>query len=137
MAGFLTPLRLEYLDGHLWKVIEPFEYCVGSEFSTVKVVIPTGFFTDFASVPRVLWSLLPPTGPYGKAAVVHDWLYQNPELLDYSEPCDPMPLSRSDCDTVFFEAMGVLSVGNWTRGAVYSGVRVGGWHPWNSYRSRI
>ena len=39
------------------------------------VTVPTGFVTDFASVPRVFWSLLPPDGLYTYPAIVHDYMY--------------------------------------------------------------
>jgi Protein of unknown function (DUF1353) len=39
------------------------------------IVVPAGFVTDFASTPRALWSVIPPTGRYQLAAVVHDFLY--------------------------------------------------------------
>lgn len=135
MAGFLTPLELEYIDGHLWEVTAPFEYCVGSETSETKVVVPKGFITDFASVPKVLWNMLPPTGSYGKAAVVHDFLYQHP-WVNIPGPVTTKILDRKSCDDIFNEAMGVLNVGTWTRRLVYSGVRVGGWKPWNEYRAK-
>jgi len=32
--------------------------------------------------------------------------------------------------------MGVLGVGRFTRWTIYAGVRVGGWVPWNKYRSK-
>lgn len=40
-----------------------------------NIVVPEGFITDFASIPRFLWSIYPPTGRYQEAAVIHDWLY--------------------------------------------------------------
>src|SRR5262245_46141191 len=43
--------------------------------TTFVVVVPAGFVTDFASTPRALWSVVPPTGRYQLAAVVHDFLY--------------------------------------------------------------
>lgn len=135
MAGFLTPLELMYIDGHLWEVIAPFEYGVGAETSDTKVVVPIGFITDFASVPKVLWNLLPPTGSYGKAAVVHDMLYQHP-WVQIPGPVATKSLDRKSCDDIFNEAMGVLQVGKWTRRMVYSGVRVGGWKPWSEYRAK-
>lgn len=141
MAGFLNPLRLEYLDGHLWKVLEPFEYCVGSADSDIKVTIPEGFFTDFASVPRFFWRVLPPTGEYGKAAVVHDWLYRHPILLEfsfsYTDPengPDRLAITRKECDDIFLEAMEVLEVPKCKRDILYAGVRIGGWKPWGDYR---
>jgi hypothetical protein len=40
-----------------------------------SVTAPVGFVTDFASIPRIFWSLLKPDGLYAYAAVVHDYLY--------------------------------------------------------------
>lgn len=37
--------------------------------------VPSGYVTDFASVPPLLWSFFPPIGKYNRAAVVHDFLY--------------------------------------------------------------
>lgn len=39
-----------------------------------NVTIPKDFVTDGASVPRLLWWLLPPTGVYFDEAVLHDYL---------------------------------------------------------------
>lgn len=39
--------------------------------------IPKGYVTDFASVPKFLWSILPPLGRHNLAALLHDW------MLDY------------------------------------------------------
>jgi uncharacterized protein DUF1353 len=39
------------------------------------VVVPVGFVTDLASIPRAFWSALRPEGRYAYAAVVHDYLY--------------------------------------------------------------
>ena len=145
MAGFLTPLRVERINGgNKWRVLEPFEYCAGAANSDVKVIVPIGFTTDFASIPRGLWNLFPPVGgKYDKAAVLHDWLYQNPVLFNYSysytDPAlgpDSIDLNRKECDAIFNEAMQVMEVGTWTRRLVWSGVRVGGWKPWNKYRSK-
>lgn len=36
------------------------------------ITIPAGTCTDLASVPRIFWWLLPPTGAYEDAAFVHD-----------------------------------------------------------------
>ena len=89
------------------------------------VVVPEGFQTDLASIPRALWSLLPPVGAYDAAAVVHDLLYQRRTA----------GVDRGLADAVLNEAMGVLGVGTWTRRAIYWGVRLGGLVPWNRYRA--
>lgn len=88
------------------------------------VRVKKGFKTDLASIPRVLWRVLPPVGKYDAAAVVHDWLYQN-------NGC-----TRKQADDVLYEAMHALGVSAWQRYTIYAGVRVGGWKPWNEYRAR-
>ncbi len=112
-SDFLTALHLEYLDGRDWKVLRPFKY--RSEDALERVIlVPKGFLTDFASVPRFLWRFLPPTGKYGKAAVIHDYLYR-------TQSC-----SRAEADAVFLEAMTDLNVGFWRRHLMYWAVRLFG-----------
>jgi len=38
-----------------------------------NILVPVGFASDGASVPRILWSIYPPFGKYLEAAIVHDW----------------------------------------------------------------
>ena len=118
MAGFLSPLKLEYLDGREWRVDEPFEYHIGSPESGMVIRVRAGFKTDFASVPRLFWRIFPPTGTYGKAAVIHDHLYRTALT------------SRAMADAIFLEAMGVLNVARWKRWAMYLAVR---WFGWAAY----
>lgn len=41
----------------------------------IQILIPKGYNTDLASVPRLLWSIIPPFGEYTFAAIIHDYLY--------------------------------------------------------------
>jgi len=135
MAGFLTPLKLEFLDGKKWKLLEPLRYHVGAPRSRESVYVPAEYLTDFASVPRGLWNIFPPTGPYGKAAVVHDYLYQHRRVIVDSDPYSRTTfITRAQADAIFREAMQVLGVKWWPRVPVFLGVRVGGWLSWNRYR---
>jgi len=103
-----------------WRVVHAFKFYVGAKEDNLWVVVPAGFLTDGATVPRPFWSLIPPWGAYGQAAVVHDWLceqgmlYHNGELVD---------ISRSRGDAIFKEAMKVAGVGYWTRSVMYWAVR--------------
>ena len=36
--------------------------------------VPAGYRTDLATVPRIFWWAIPPTGAYEIAAVLHDWM---------------------------------------------------------------
>ncbi len=101
-------------DGKSWELVEEFDYHRGSAESTEIIHVPKGFITDFASIPRVFWNILPPWGEYGKAAVVHDYLYRS----------DTYPYTRKESDEVFLEAMKVLGVAWWKRNIMYYAVRV-------------
>ena len=89
-----------------------------------EFLIPAGFQTDFASVPRPLWVLFPPYGKYTKAAVVHDWLYVE------------RPVSRKDADGIFRRIMRELGVPWWRRYLMWAAVRIGGWFIWKDGKAR-
>lgn len=130
MSQFTTPLELEFIDGRTWKVTEPFVYDVGALGSWETISVPAGFVTDFASIPRGLWNLLPPTGLYAKAAVLHDYLYRGGTTMYFDHD---KPVTRARADAIFYEAMGVLGVMWWSKWLVYAGVRLGGWPTWHHY----
>ena len=122
MSNFFTPLRLEYLDGRRWQLLEPFGYRVDGARDSIRV--PKGFVTDFASIPRWLWWLYPPTGRWGRAAVLHDWLY-----CKATRP-------RKACDDVFLEAMRVLGVPWHRRYLMFLAVRLFGGRAYHRRDSR-
>jgi hypothetical protein len=80
-----------------------------------EIEVPTGFFTDFASVPSVARVFISGHGKDRWAAVVHDYLYS---ILAYS---------RKTADAIFLEAMAVSNVGLFKRRVMYRAVRTGGW----------
>lgn len=114
MSQFTTPLQVEVIGDCQFRTIASFIYYVGQEGSEEYIAVKSGFVTDFASVPRVFWSVLPPHGKYAKAAVLHDWLYTN--AIE----------SKRYADDVFNEAMGVLGVPSWKRWIMYRAVRLFG-----------
>ena len=125
MSAFTTPLELEYLDGRFWRLTSEFDFASDTLERIIRV--PVDFVTDFASIPRVLWNVLPPTGTYGKAAVIHDMLYQHPECLTPT-------VTRMQADGTLLEAMIALHTDWLTALLIYAGVRLGGWVPWARYR---
>jgi len=135
MSQFTSPLCVEHVDGKFWLLLEQFEYRVGSEDSDEVITVPVGFKTDFASIPGVAWSIIGhPTGRYGKAAVIHDWLYSE----NAGEQGDDYePRTRRRCDQIFLEGMVVLGVPWWRRTLMYSAVRVGGWTAWGDRRESL
>jgi hypothetical protein len=104
-SSFITPLEIEYIDGRKWRVTSEFDYVLDwNNLASRKITVPAGFVTDFASIPRALWDILPPTGLYGKAAVIHDYLYVHGGKLP------PDVFTKKQADRIFYEAMGVLGV---------------------------
>jgi hypothetical protein len=131
MGTFPQPLELEYMDGRYFKLTADFVYEVNNHRI---VTVPKGFVTDFASVPKILWNVLPPTGSYGKAAVIHDWLYQFRTTEDLAGRAYPEEVWRYQADWILLGAMKSLGVSGFTRHVIYWGVRLGGWVPWARYR---
>ena len=84
-------------------------------FNNKTFKVPKKFKTDFASIPKFLWNIFSPTDErYGKAAVVHDYLYSE----GYFE--------REICDKIFLEAMGVLGAPTYLKYLFYWNVRLFG-----------
>lgn len=125
-----TALDVEFIDGSVWLVVKPFAFRINE---LERVTVPMGFVTDFASIPRALWSLLPPAGSYAPAAVVHDFLYQH-RTIEHVNGSNRL-CERGDADSALRDGMDALGVGKVTRWVIYSGVRVGGWKIWHRYRS--
>jgi hypothetical protein len=88
------------------------------QYNAVKV--PVGFVTDFASIPRVFWSVLPPDDLYTYAAIIHDFLYWE------------QPVPRKEADLILKFAMQDFKVNAGTIETIYAGVRAGGEVAWES-----
>ncbi len=122
MSSFTESLIVRHVrDGREWIVHEPFAYAVGAKTSGDVIEVPKGFPTDFASVPRGLWWLMPPAGRWAKAAVIHDFLYREGRR------------GRTECDRIFLEGMTVLGVRPWRKNVMYAAVRMFGWMAYRNY----
>ena len=106
-------------DGKYWVLKEPLEY--EQPKTKQKFVVPKGFVTDFASIPRPFWVAFPPCGRYAPAAVVHDYLYW----------FQPATCDRLCADTLLLVAMEESGVDAFSRNAIFAGVRVGGQSSWD------
>jgi hypothetical protein len=89
----------------------------------VTVEVPVGFVTDFASVPRPFWALIPPSGLYTQAAIAHDYMYWFQGDLGWK---------RDDADEVFGHFMADLGVGSMTRATILGAIRVAGGVAWDN-----
>ncbi|NMF98373.1 DUF1353 domain-containing protein [Aromatoleum toluolicum] len=108
-------LRVGEQDGE-WILETPVWYRTASG---ADLVVPSGFVTDLASIPRLLHAVMPVNGAHRAAAILHDWLYETQQF------------TRAQSDCLFLAAMADSGVGLAQRYAMYAGVRVGGWLPWS------
>ncbi len=121
-SDFASPLKYVELDTKRhgrkeYRLTESFAFEIGGFGSETFIAVPEGFVTDFASIPPGLRGMLPPNGPYAKAAVIHDYMYEFAN--DYG-------WSREYADLVFKEGMERLKVNFFTRWLMYTAVRVFG-----------
>lgn len=118
MPAFTGPLRLDFGDwgsgvGRIAILLEPLTWR--------GITVPTGFMTDGASVPRILWAWLPPWGDVAtRAAIVHDY------LLERRDDGIPVPgaETRAKCDQLFYEALLDCGVGKFRARLTWLGVRL-------------
>ena len=116
----------------LWAVQRPLEYRTG-EGDGERIVVPAGFVTDLASVPRAVWSFYPPDGPWAKAAIIHDFLYFTKGTGVWHKHqgiSREKPYSRREADDILREAMADRKVGAWEQTVIWSSVRLGGAKGW-------
>ncbi len=96
MSSFTTPLVVTPLpDGRRWRLFFSFQYHIGSKYNKDVISVPAGFVVDFASIPKFIW-WLPYWAKYSKPSIIHDALYQLPQVYGYS---------RKEADDIFYEAM--------------------------------
>lgn len=118
MSKFTTPLKVQMHDDcKNWTLLEEFEY-YRTDNPESKLIVPKGFVTDFASIPRIFRNILPVTGtkknPYGKSAVLHDFLYDRTCVYCYS---------RKEADDIFLESMKAVGVSKFVSYLLYYSVR--------------
>lgn len=120
---FADPLpALAVASDTTWRLVGPLVYRGATETFTV----PDGFLTDLASVPRPVQWLVPVSGRYTWAAVLHDWLcsqLSSCRLLGI----DPRAAQAGprDADGIFRRVMREYGVPPARRWLMWAGVRLG------------
>lgn len=100
------------------------EYSINTCFGLV--IIPKGFKTDLASIPKIFWSIISPLEAHFPAAVLHDYFYRVP----LARKIGGIILSREQVDNVFLEEMFDLKISWCKRKVMYYVVRFGGNSSW-------
>ena len=124
----------------IYMLMEDWEYLWEAEGKRYRMFFKRGIVTDIASVPRILWVLIPPDGDQRAAALPHDELYQYQGRLPKGrifswrdekwEDISDCHWSRKDSDKFLANILDAAGSSKLKRRAMYLGVRIGGWHPW-------
>lgn len=109
----MIDIQVRQVDPVSWELLAP----VLVDSAAGHYVVPAGYRTDFASVPRVAVWLIPRFGAYTAAAIVHDYLIT-----------DALPagtIESRDVDHIFRSVMRDLGVPIARRWLMWAGVRWG------------
>ncbi len=114
VVGFWNGILPPSIQKPRWKVWEDFEYAVGSLNNPKEIIkVEKDFCFDGASVPWLARLLVPMAHPnYIQATALHDWMLESGAH------------TRSKCDSVFYEALGVLGMSRPWKTAMYYAVRI-------------
>lgn len=117
-----SPVVQPFADGANWMLHSAMVYQIGDDYS-LTMMVPKGFVTDFASIPKKFHSIMGSTGPYANASVIHDYLY-------WLQAC-----SRKQADNIMAIAMQESRVGPYTAKLIHTAVRKAGAGAWSNNQS--
>lgn len=132
------------IGGNWWRLEDGFKVFFNYDGVRYRLVIKSGFVTDFASIPRLLWSILEPFNfQYTPACLPHDLGYEtNGDLTLWV--CDGVgwapvnaELTRRAVDDLMYWGMVARSTPTWKANAIYSSVRLWGWVAWRKSGKRL
>ena len=112
-----APTLKPFSDSKDFMLVRDMIYILGE--TDISITVPKGFVTDFASVPKGLWSFgLSPHGKFSKAAIIHDYLY-------WTHGC-----TREQSDMIMLIAMKESQVEKVDQFALYEGLDLAGNPAW-------
>lgn len=120
---FLTPLRIQRLENGEWILIDHLIYESDNEMFKGTLIAVAGFQTNFASIPRPLWSIFPKMGKWDMAAVMHDAAYGHSL---YTPDGQRVNLIKKYADRLFYDAMRECGVNIINARIMYTMVKVFG-----------
>ena len=124
-------VKLEKVGKRRFKVLEEFRREVYVDDLYLSIVVPVGFDTDLASLPKLAMAIFGKLGHWDEAAICHDYLYRkaicrNRNLF--------IPIKRRTADKFFHQAMLDDNVKPLYAHCFYCYCCLFGWWPWRRYR---
>ena len=118
---FCSDLQLRHRPGHdRWELAIPLSY---QSLDGRHVTVPALYRTDLASVPRVVWRLVPRDYVSARRpAVIHDYIYSH---LTHR-------FTRREADQIFRDSLLEEGMGKVLAGLMWGAVRIGGRGNWRT-----
>jgi len=119
------------VDENIWEVVQNYYD------NLVKVMIPVGYKTNLASVPRIFWVFVAPYELSENAPLVHDYLYDhagistpiyNPDGTKNSD----VTITKYQADKYFRQIMKLKGVGIIKRNIAFWAVKLFAGSAWKS-----
>ena len=89
-----------------------------------RYVVPSGFRTDFASVPQLFQNIIPTDGDAKFPGILHDYAY-------HCKGQPPFSLTRLQSDNLLLEALQLVGAPLLERRTIWPVVRLSGWIYWS------
>lgn len=100
-----------------WELVKPLVV----KFHGDALVVPEGYITDLASIPRIAWRISPPGGEYSRRpAVIHDYIYSHLHGM----------YTKEYADRLFYEGLLREGMPKWKAWLFYLAVSIGGKGGW-------
>ncbi len=111
-TAFLSPVCIKPYKNYRYHTCDDIRFVVDQEI----YIIPKGFETDLASLPRMVWPLMAPAhSALIPPAIVHDWFYR--KTCDYT---------RKQTDLIFYHMLKNDGISTLKASIMYYSVRLFG-----------
>jgi len=102
------------------------------------IFIPKGFVLDFASISKLFWPIMSPTGALLVGSIPHDFGYKYGLLLicstEESSIFREHEVTRGQLDSILAEVTDITCGVALPGALAKAGLALGGWVAWNKYR---
>ena len=128
--GFWGGIKIWLFVTRKWVIVKDYHYIINGE----KLVIPTGFIFDGASVPKFLHAWLSPMGVLLVGGLIHDYGYKYQTLLCKGKKKSIGTKTQKELDIIFRDVNIIQNGFRLINYLAYYGLKFGGFAAWNKHR---
>ena len=139
---FFMRLLIWFFDCRKWELVENYHYKLNGR---TEFILHEGFEFDGASIPRIFWFILEPTGLLLIPGLIHDYGYRYNQLWVKKETGEVIPYqpekptgknARWGWDDIFKQVAKEVNGISFIDDIAWTGIRLGGWCVWKKHRKK-